>query len=191
MITVPAWTIDALGGLRDEDPPVLCNLAWTIAAHHPQIDNDERLLDSNVLLLPQSAPALLVLLDRAQGHSEGSAMEVPRLTRRASSTLWAINGWPFNDLPESIQDLTDPLVALAAIFEWTAWLHRLCRLQWIQDGDDSPYEARPLGWMRGITGWKLMTGSDVLYVYGNSVPGMGSDSYDSLKAVVAHLESTQ
>ena len=95
--TVPAWQLAALGGLVDEDPPVLMRVAGCAvlqAPMHPsvEIDDDqpeERYLEGIIagfdtlpdhadLLLPQSAPALLRVLARYFGL-ELDGGEVPRL----------------------------------------------------------------------------------------------------------------
>ena len=73
--TIPAACLEALGGLQDDDPPVLSQMDEPVMGgtqtftwpQHP-LDPDSDLGDAEAVLLPQSAPALLNVAARHIGH---------------------------------------------------------------------------------------------------------------------------
>jgi hypothetical protein len=63
-LTIPAACLEALGGLREEDPPVLVLTPGVVWPWHPVSLDADPLLPADRILVQQSAPALIAVLER-------------------------------------------------------------------------------------------------------------------------------
>ena len=135
-ITIPAGCLQELGGLVDEDPPVLFSHPLPlVGAVHPLVTEGyvKRGMPKDRLLLPQSAPALLRVLARLRCLAF-PAGEAPRFSVHQLGTG---HNWMASLSAQNTIDIqmcgpvpASRMQALAEVVVWLARVERVWLLGW-------------------------------------------------------------
>ncbi len=143
--TIPAAVLGVLGGLEDDDPPVLVGTGEhgpsRLCPWHPLLESVPAIPDHAVIVLPASSPALLRVLARHAGLVPSPGW-VPNLTGGLGTLrlwelvdYWSRGVWcsePHDSqigqhatIVPTLAGVTDPTQALAEVVVWTARVERL------------------------------------------------------------------
>lgn len=137
-VTIPAACLDAIGGLAETDAPILCRWPhadpravwpWVTSIHGNTVTG----IDGALVVLPQSAPALLQVLARRVGI-EIEPGEVPAFEFSKEAGKWVISGRDRTIMLEWIEPRArrdarpddGRLLIIADVFVWLARLARAC-----------------------------------------------------------------